>query len=168
MFCCSFLSEIIDYDLLIDLWTQNLLGPHPPLLLSAHPPLLLGPRPRSSSSSPPQSSSSSSPPPVSVTSSAAGWLDGASRGANQINADVSSDGWGASPATQHATLQRWNAAPLIIIHSRGLKGRDPSLSVALRHSFGGRSLFVGEFQPRLYRLNESHVFSSVFTAEIFI
>lgn len=91
-------------------------------------------------------------PPISLTSPAAGWLDGASHGANQINARVSSDGWGASPPTQHATVQRWNAAPLIIIHSSGLKGSDPSPSVALRRNFGGRSL---SFSLVLFQLSLS-------------
>lgn len=58
---------------------------------------------------------------------------------------VSSDEWGASPPTQHAVLQHWNAAPLIIIHSRGLRaeirlrpsrsdavlGEDVSLALSL-------------------------------------
>lgn len=48
----------------------------------------------------------------------------------------------ASPPTQDATVQRWKAAPLIIIHSKGLKGRAPSPSVALRHNFGRKISLV--------------------------
>lgn len=87
------------------------------------------------------------------------WLDWASHGANQINSDVSSDGWGASPAypaCNGAALERSS----INYHSQSRPKEERSVSVCRTPTqFSGEDLFFFFSQPNESAETSFHLLS---------